>query len=393
MDRREFLKKSTAGVIGVCAGSWALNLLGKEGESLSKLDAVPFKESKIELWKWSKEALYYSELTNNEVRCKLCPHRCLLKPNYRGACRTRVNKDGKLYTKTYGNPCAVNIDPIEKKPFYHFLPETKAFSIATAGCNLRCHYCQNWEISQSKPEITQNIDLMPNSLIEAVLKVQTTDSSVKSIAYTYAEPTTFYEYMIDSADLGREKGLRNVVISAGYMEKKPLKTLCKKVDAIKIDLKGFDEKFYRNICSAELEYVQDACVVVADEAVHFEIVNLVVPTLNDDIKQIRRMCRWIVDELNTDIPVHFSRFSPAYKLKNLPPTPMETLIAAYETAKDAGLKYVYIGNVPHGDWENTYCANCKKLVIERQGYTIIQNKVGSDGKCSKCGKVIPGVWS
>lgn len=391
MTRRDFLKKAGVGIASCGIAGGILALSEEKEEEKEELEAVPTKEKSIELWKWAKEGYYYTKLKDGKTRCKKCPHRCLLKKNYRGACRTNVNKDGILYTKSYGNPCVINIDPIEKKPFFHFLPGTKAFSIATAGCNLRCHYCQNWDISQKKLEETRNYDLLPEKLISVVSEWRNKDAQVLSLAYTYSEPVAFYEYMVDSSALARKKGIKNIVITAGYIDRTPLKRLCKEVDAIKIDLKGFDEDFYKNVCSAELDYVKEACETVAESGVWFEIVNLVVPTLNDDMKKIKAMCQWLYN-LSPDIPLHFSKFHPQYKLLNLPQTPMKSLENAYNIAKECGINYVYIGNIPDGKWNNTYCPDCKTLLIERTGYVVSKNII-LQGFCPSCKKEIPGVWN
>ncbi|HAW49508.1 TPA: AmmeMemoRadiSam system radical SAM enzyme [bacterium] len=393
MTRRDFFKKLGVSFASICATGGTIFVLAKEKEEVEDkgLEATPIKEKSIELWKWAKESYYYTKLKNERVRCKKCPHRCLLKKNYRGACRTNVNKDGVLYTKSYGNPCCINVDPIEKKPFYHFLPGTKAFSIATAGCNLRCRYCQNWDISQKKPEETRNYDLLPERLIDVVCEWRDKDSLVKSLSYTYSEPTAFYEYMVDSSVLAKKKGIKNTVVTSGYIDRVPLKRLCREVDAIKIDLKGFNEDFYRNVCSGEFDYAKESCEIVASSNIWFEIVNLVVPTLNDNMDEIKKMCEWICS-LSPDIPLHFSRFYPQYKLKNLPKTPMETLYTTYQIAKNSGLNYVYIGNVEFiGEWNNTYCPDCKTSLIERIGYTITKNIIKGDS-CPNCKKKISGVW-
>ncbi|MEW6103745.1 MAG: AmmeMemoRadiSam system radical SAM enzyme [bacterium] len=390
MTRRDFLKKAGVGIASCGIAGGILALSKEEDEEKEELEAVPIKEKGIELWKWSKEGYYYTKLKDGKIRCKKCPHRCLLKKNYRGACRTNVNKDGVLYSKSYGNPCVVNIDPIEKKPFFHFLPGTKAFSIATAGCNLRCHYCQNWDIAQKKPEETKNYDLLPEKLISVVSSWRDKDSLVKSIAYTYSEPAAYYEYMVDSSGLARKSGIKNIVITAGYLDRTPLKRLCKEVDAIKIDLKGFDEDFYKDTCSAELDYVKEACEIVAESGVWFEIVNLIVPTLNDNLGKIKEICKWVY-RLSPDIPLHFSRFHPQYKLLNLPPTPFETLLSSYKIAKDCGINHPYIGNIPDGEWNNTYCPECKKILIERQGYSVLKNLI-KDGMCPYCKRKIAGFW-
>ncbi len=323
---------------------------------------------------------------SNHVKCQLCPRGCVISEGHRGECRVRENRGGKLYTMVYGNPCAVHVDPIEKKPFNHFLPTTLAFSIATAGCNLHCLYCQNWQISQFPPEETDNVDLPPDKVVEWALK-----TNCRSIAYTYSEPTVFYEYMLDTARLARPAGVRNVVITAGYINPMPLRELCHIVDAIRIDFKGFNEEFYEKVCSGTLSPVLESIKTVHEEGVHLELPILVVPTLNDDEDQIRGMCRWIMDNLGPDVPVHFNRFTPMYKLKHLPPTPVKTLERARKIAREEGINYVYIGNVPGHPANNTYCAHCGKLIIGRMGFFVTEYHI-VDGKCKYCGNPIPGVW-
>jgi pyruvate formate lyase activating enzyme len=320
------------------------------------------------------------------VQCELCPNGCVLDVNQTSRCRTRINKDGKLYSLVYGKPCAVHVDPIEKKPFFHFLPGTTAFSIATAGCVLSCKFCQNWQISQAKPEETDTYDMPPEKVVSNAAAYK-----CKSIAYTYTEPTAFYEYMYDTAVIARNRKVRNTVHSCGYINEKPLRKLSKYLDAADIDLKAFTEDFYERICNGSLKPVLNSLIVLKEEGKWLEITNLVIPTLNDDLKKINEMSRWIVKNLGPEVPIHFSRFIPHYKLTNLPPTPIETLSAARKTAMDAGLKFVYIGNIRH-EGENTFCPKCGKLLIERQAYTVVQNNI-SDGKCKFCNTAVPGVWS
>jgi pyruvate formate lyase activating enzyme len=301
-------------------------------------------------------------------------------------CRARMNKNGTLYSLVYGKPCAVHVDPIEKKPFNHFLPGTTTFSIATAGCVLSCKFCQNWQISQAKPADTDTVDLPPDSVVRQAILY-----GCKSVTYTYTEPTVFYEYMYDTAIIAKKYGVKNTMHSCGYINEKPLRKLSKYMDAADIDLKGFTEDFYSKVCNGSLKPVLNSLVVLKEESVWLEITNLVIPTLNDDMKTIKEMCRWIVKNLGSDVPIHFSRFYPHYKLTNLPPTPLETLIEARRTAMDAGLKFVYIGNIRH-EGESTYCPKCKKLLIERIGYFVKQNHI-TNGKCKFCNTSIPGVWS
>ncbi|MCS7259832.1 MAG: AmmeMemoRadiSam system radical SAM enzyme [Anaerolineae bacterium] len=324
--------------------------------------------------------------TGSYVRCNLCPHRCIIAVGERGTCRVRENRGGRLYSMVYGNPCAVHVDPIEKKPFYHFLPTAATFSIATAGCNLRCLYCQNWTISQVPPEETENVDLPPGEVVRAAQAYR-----APVIAYTYSEPSVFYEYVLATAQAGREAGLRSVVISAGFINPEPLRRMCEVVDAIKIDLKGYDEEFYRTVCGGELQPVLEAIRTIFRAGIHLEIVNLVVPTLNDRMDQLKALARWVAEELSPDIPLHFSRFFPQYKLANLPPTPVETLAKARELAIQEGLRFVYVGNVPGDPGNHTYCPGCSRAVLVREGFAVREYHLNGD-RCEYCGTRLPGVW-
>jgi len=296
-----------------------------------------------------------------------------------------VNLDGKLITLVYGKPCAVNIDPVEKKPMFHFLPGTRIFSIATAGCNLHCKNCQNWDISQREPETTRNMDLPPEAVVRAAMEYR-----CPSIAYTYSEPMIFFEYTRDSGALAREKGLKNVLVTAAYINEKPLRELCKIADGANVDLKAYSEEFYREICDGDLQTVLRSLEIMRDEGVFVEVTNLVIPTFNDEPRMIREMCEWLVENMGPETPLHFSRFFPRYRMRNLYPTPASTLEKARDIALEAGMYYVYIGNVP-GEYEDTFCPECRKLLISRSGYRINEN-VLDDGKCPYCGKTIAGVW-
>jgi pyruvate formate lyase activating enzyme len=333
------------------------------------------------------EADFYHKLDNKLVGCDLCPRRCVIAPGQRGVCRVRENRDGKLYSVVYGRPCSMNKEPIEKAPLFHFLPGHQRITLATAGCNQFCKYCQNWEISQARPEDLQSLDLSPADVVELAVKER-----VPIICFTYSEPVVFYEYMTDIARLARAKGIRTAVVTGGYINPEPLKQLCTMVDAIKIDLKGFTPEFYQNVCNSTLEPVLEACKIVAQSRTHLELVNLVVPALNDDTSTIRKMCRWIRDNVGDTVPVHFTAFHPEYRLQNSPPTPVATLESAIAVAKSEGLKFTYIGNVPgHKTEENTYCPNCGRVLIKRSGYSILENNL-KNGKCPFCGTRIPGVW-
>jgi pyruvate formate lyase activating enzyme len=334
-----------------------------------------------------KEALFYQKLDNKAVQCQLCPRYCFIANGARGFCQARENRDGTLYTLVYAKPVAIHIDPMEKKPLFHFLPSTPVFSIATAGCNLRCKFCQNWEISQAKPEEVDYVYLEPKDLISKVK-----ESGSPSIAYTYSEPTIFYEYMLETAKLAKLFGIKNVMHSAGYINEEPLRRLAKYMDAANIDLKGFSNDYYARMCEATLEPVLNSLKILKQEGVHLEITNLVLPGYNDDPDTITKMCLWIKENLGPDTPLHFSRFFPMYKLINLSPTPVEALEKARKIALGCGLRYVYIGNVAGGAAENTYCPKCKELLIERKGYFVLQNNI-KDGKCKFCDEKIAGVWN
>jgi pyruvate formate lyase activating enzyme len=342
-------------------------------------------EAGDDLWKWSKEAMHYIQ-TPRGIKCKLCPQACDIAEGETGDCQTRVNTEGKLYSISYGNPCAVHVDPIEKKPLYHFLPSSTAFSIATAGCNLACLNCQNWSISQVSPLKTRNYDLMPEQVVSDCKSYK-----CSSIAYTYTDPVAFYEYTYDTARLARAQGVRNVFISAGYINEKPLREICQVLDAANIDLKSFSDEIYEMLNAGTLEPVLKSLKIFHEEGVWLEITNLLVPEWTDDLDMIKKMCDWLYDNGLYDCPLHFSRFQPQYKLTKLPPTPYETLERARAIALESGINYVYIGNVPGTDAENTYCPRCKEIVIERKGFHIGKNNL-DHGKCGKCGEEIAGVW-
>ena len=320
------------------------------------------------------------------VQCELCPKMCLIEPGQSGECRVRINIDGVLRTVVYGFPCSIHIDPIEKKPLFHFLPSTKILSMATVGCNLHCRNCQNWEISQANPEDSRAIFCPPEKLVELAKQ-----SHCPSLAYTYTDPIIFYEYTYDTAKLARDKGIRSVLVTAGYINAEPWKKLLKYVDAANIDLKGMSDDFYIRVCSGTLRPVQEALVLAKASGIMVEVTNLIIPTLNDKPEQIRKLTRWVKANLGGETPLHFSRFSPRYKMQHLPPTSLKTLDMAREIAISEGLDYVYIGNIRSYAGQNTYCPGCNSLLIERSGYTILQNRL-KEGCCPDCSKEIYGVW-
>ena len=321
------------------------------------------------------------------VKCLLCAQTCAIPAGGRGKCRARMNVKGELRSLVYGRPMATQVDPIEKKPFYHFLPGSQAFSLATSGCPLRCKFCQNWQLSQASPE-----DYSTPIIGAADIVNTTVARGIPVIAFTYNEPTVFMEYLVDIAKAARKQKRRCVMISCGFMNPEPLVEMCQVLDAIKIDLKGFDESFYRNVCSAELSPVLRSIKQIAKSRVHIEIVNLVVPTLNDSDKMLRALVDWVVGELGPDVPVHFTAFHPDYQLLNLPPTPIRTLERAREIALGKGIHYPYVGNVPDHPGDHTYCPACGKIVIKRTGFFILEMNL-KDGHCKFCGNAISGVWS
>ena len=333
-----------------------------------------------------KEAGNYDKAGGGRIKCRLCPRRCELSPGDSGFCRARKNLDGVLYTLGYASPCAVHVDPIEKKPLFHFMPKSYAFSIASAGCNLRCKFCQNWEISQVSPEETENYYAPPERL-PAMAK----ESGCLSLAYTYSEPTSFYEYMLDTAKAARTAGIKNVYHSNGFINPAPLKELCRHMDGANVDLKGFTDKYYGDMCEAELGPVLESLKNIKRSGVWLEITNLTIPGYNDDPKTVRAMAGWIASELGPETPLHFSRFFPLYKLTSVPPTPVETLVRSRDVAMKAGLEFVYIGNVPGHEGENTYCPKCRKLLVRRSGFSVLEENI-KGGKCYSCGRKVAGVW-
>ncbi|MGE4586745.1 MAG: AmmeMemoRadiSam system radical SAM enzyme [Mangrovibacterium sp.] len=367
MNKREFIKTTLLGAGAVACTSGAATDLSANKEP------------------W-REAEFYTAGPRG-LRCLLCPNACTLREGETGDCRTRVNRKGKLLTLAYGNPCALHVDPVEKKPLLHFLPESRAMSVAIAGCNLACLNCQNWTISQRSPLETDNLDLPPERLVKTCLQ-----EDCASLAYTYSEPIVFYEYMYDTARLARQAGIRNLMITAGYINREPLKKLCRAIDAANVDLKSFSEEIYQRLNAGSLQPVLNTLQTMKAEGVWLEITNLVVPSWSDDTDMIRRMCGWLAEHGFEDTPLHFSRFHPTYKLNRLPPTPVSTLKQARETARQEGLHYVYIGNVPEAGMEDTLCPSCHRRVIERLGFRVLDRRL-TDGKCDFCGAEIAGVWS
>ncbi|MDK2910547.1 MAG: pyruvate formate lyase activating enzyme [Bacteroidales bacterium] len=364
--RRQFISRSTCAVCALAFplawGEWTEFAGGEE-----------------------KEAMFYTP-TPRGIKCRLCPHQCNIKEGDTGDCRVRYNKGGKLFTRAWNNPCAVHVDPVEKKPLLHFLPGSTSYSLAIAGCNFTCLNCQNWEISQTSPDKTRNYDLSPEQVVNQAKK-----EGCRSISYTYSEPVTFFEYTLECSRQARKAGIKNIVVSNGYINPAPLAEWCKVIDAANIDLKSFDDEIYTMLNNGSLEPVLNTLIKLKENGIWLEITNLIVPEWTDDMEMIRRMCQWLAKNGFKDTPLHFSRFYPQYKLNKLQPTSENVLKKAREIALGQGLQYVYIGNIPGRNYADTFCPNCHSLIIERVGYTPRQSKLNK-GKCGVCGNVIPGVW-
>lgn len=336
---------------------------------------------------YTKPARHWKRLQGNAVRCQLCPNQCVLSPGSIGICRVRKNIEGTLHTLVYGRLAAMHVDPIEKKPLFHFLPSSKAYSVATAGCNIACKFCQNWQIAQSSPD-----DIEAARITPAQLSTRAAHNACRVVAFTYNEPTVQFEYIVDAVNSTRARGLRSVVISNGYINHAPGTELVKSLDGIKIDLKAFNDSFYAGICSGTLRPVLDTLVRIKSIGKWLEIVVLVIPTLNDSPSEIREMTKWVRANLSADVPIHFTRFHAMYLIKNLPPTPVATLERCRTIAREAGIRYAYVGNVQGHRWENTYCHSCERMVIKRSGFYHVENLL-RNGTCPHCGVRIPGVWS
>ena len=378
ITRRALIKTGVLGACTLCLGqkitSWAEDVYTPE--TLQGINqGFPVKE-----------AMYYKKREDLRVECELCPRKCTIADMERGYCGVRENRGGTYYTLVHSRVCALTVAPSEKNPMLHYLPGTKAYSLATAGCNVECKFCQNWQISQYRPEQIESMRLSPEDVVKNAKA-----NGCKAIAFTYSEPVVFYEYMYDIVRLAKDHGLKSVMISNGYIQEKPLTDLCRSLNAVKIDLKGFSEKFYRETCSGELKPVLNTLQTLKKLGIWFEIVVLVVPTLNDMENEFRDMCLWIKENLGLDVPIHFTRFHPTYKLKNLPPTSVKTLEMARKIALDTGLRFPYVGNVPGHEGENTYCPHCQHVVIKRAGFSIMENRL-KDNACMDCKQPMPGIW-
>ncbi len=333
-----------------------------------------------------KEAMFYEKLGEKKVRCFLCSHDCHIKEGKRGICYVRKNLDGSLYSLVYGKVISMNIDPVEKKPLFHFLPASSSFSIASVGCNFRCEHCQNFEISQypKEHEDIPGNDFTPEDIVEAAA-----GNGCESISYTYTEPTIFFEFAFDCARLAHERGIRNIFVSNGYTTPEATKVIAPYLDGNNIDLKG-DDDFYKKVCGARLEPVKETIRLMKELGVWVEVTTLLIPDYNDSEEDLRKIAGFI-KSVDAAIPWHVTQFYPTYKIMDKPRTPLKTLRRAREIGFETGLKYVYEGNVPGEGGENTYCPRCKELLIRRFGFRIGEDKI-KEGKCPKCGTGIEGVW-
>jgi len=330
-----------------------------------------------------KEVYLYKKIKDKKVQCRTCAHYCIIEEEKKGKCYVRENRNGKLYSLVYGRCCALNVDPIEKKPFFHFLPGSQSLSVATVGCNFQCKSCQNWTISQG-PRIFGKIEgeeISPKTIVEIALK-----QNLPSISYTYTEPTIFLEYALDTMKIAKEKGLKNNWVTNGFMAKEALELISPYLDAANVDLKSFNDKFYQKYCGGKVQPVLDNLKRMKEKDVWVEITTLVIPGLNDSEKEFKEIANFIKNELGEETPWHISQFCGAisWKLQHIPDTPFETLKRAWNIGREVGLKYVYTGNIPGRDTENTYCPKCGAKMIERMGYFI--KRYDNQGRCSKCGE-------
>jgi pyruvate formate lyase activating enzyme len=374
IDRRRLVGLTAAGATGLLTSSLVEGSRPKAGQQVAVGD-LP-----------TREASWYRKLEEGRIECQLCPQGCKVADRERGTCGNRENRGGTYYTLVHSLACAVHVDPIEKKPFFHVLPGEKALSFSTAGCNVECKFCQNWEISQFRPEQVPAYYLPPEELVTTA-----TRTGSKLTAATYGEPVVFWEYVRDVAIAANAAGLRPTVVSNGFIQEQPLREIVPLLSAIKVDLKSFSDEFYRQQVRGKLEPVLKTLQVIREVGTWFEIVVLLVPTLNDSEAEIEALAAWVVGNLGPDVPLHFTRFHPTYRLTELPPTPVATLERSWNIARDQGLHFAYLGNVPGHPGENTVCPGCGKILIRRMGFRILEMSL-VDGTCPNCGRSIPGVW-
>jgi len=334
-----------------------------------------------------ERARYYTNLDPETTQCLLCPNRCIRKPGTRGRCNARENRGGEYVSLVYNAPCLIQLDKIEKLPLYHFAPGESVFSIATAGCNLSCKYCQNWQFSQKPPYETENYFLTPQEVVQKAV-----DGGCKTIAFFYTEPVVYFEYMVDIAKAARRRGMRSVMVSAGYINDEPLREILAIIDGVTFGFKGFNDQYYTDVVGGKREHVLHTLELLEKSNVWYEMVNLIVPTLNDNPDDIRGLCGWIKSNLGADRPLHFTRFVPEFQLRNLPMTSQRTLEEARKIGFEAGLSYVYAGNMPGHEGNNTYCPHCRQVLIQRIGVKMKKNNLKRE-RCPSCGSSQAGRWA
>ncbi len=376
LNRRSFLKKSLLCCLFGSMGSHLLPI------STRSKEIEPPSQKGLD-----GEAMFYKRGENNSVRCQLCFRRCFIPEGRRGFCRVRENRTGILRSLVYARPSGLQIDPIELEPMYHMVPGHKNICVYTASCNFRCKHCHNWHISQSAPEEIRAFRCTPEEIVGEALR-----HGCRSISHSINEPTVFYELMYGVVKEAKKKGLLTLCHTNGGIAKVPLLELLKFMDGVTVDLKAFSQKFYREISRSRLEPVLETLKTIKGANKHLEIVNLIIPTLNDQMDDIKKMCRWILGNLEKDTPLHFTRFSPSYKMTHLPFTPVNTLEEARSIAVGEGIEYVYIGNVVGHPANSTYCPRCDKKLIERTHFIVLENRV-KDGSCPFCQQKIPGIWN
>jgi pyruvate formate lyase activating enzyme len=401
ITRRDFMKDVLRKGAGFAVASRVAPSLSEVGEGINPSPTARKSDSPHGNL---KEAMFYKQLDGVMIQCMLEPRQCTVNNWERGYCGTKENRDGKYYTLVYSRPCAVYVEPIEREHFYHVHPGERFLGIGTAGCNLECKFCETWYISQVRPEETTVQNLSPEDVVQLAVS-----KGCRMVGFTYNEPVVCYEYTLETAKAAKQAGLTTLCHTAGYIYTEPLRTLLAYMDAVNVDLKGFTDKYYLEMCGAEGEYkggrtrgsplrqVLDTLTTIKQENVMLEITNPIVPGRNDTRQDIANMTVWIKENLGTDVPLHFSRFFPNYQLTNLPATPVETLDMAYDIARSNGLKFVYVGNVPGHEYESTYCPKCKAEVIHRDSSRDtacrVSLKLDKTGSCRKCGQTIPGIWT
>jgi pyruvate formate lyase activating enzyme len=376
LDRRSFVTGVASGVGAACLSGRAAAEDQATGRPVETGREVELSRARARWWKTSE----------SQVVCGLCPRACRVGEGQRGACGVRENRGGQYQTLVYGRPCAMHLDPIEKKPFYHVLPGQTAFSLGAPGCNFACKFCQNWEISQARPEQVPTFDAPPSKIVSLARA-----RGAPTIACTYSEPTVWSEYVYDIAKTAKPLGLRTLLVSNGFIQPQPMQDLMGVLGAVKIDLKAFTETFYRDQCRGELKPVLDTLRLLVKRKVWTEIVMLVIPGLNDGATDTRALVRFVRDELGPEVPLHLTRFHPSYRLMNVPSTPVSTLTRLRDLAQAEGLRFVYVGNVPGHPGNHTYCPSCRQLLIRRVGIAVVTNRLQA-GKCPNCGRPIPGIF-